>query len=544
MLDAFATLSDPSTALDNQEVDLEALLARSCSDSDPGGAMARAMVGLLIVATLEGQAKKHRPQDAFPSLSVRLVRSMCLPVARLLIAADAYSSAATLSALVRDYMMCDPMQRQEDKGRLAIAESRTIEAEWALHRHRQAQHAAWSLYDGFAQDPVRKACVAALFFAVGDVLRAQAIREGHVPSLASLVDLVEISLELAPVDPLLQGVWLLTLGETQADVSETVRFTLRAIRPEINSAFKGVEEFFKRHRGMTISTAYAVALLTYLSGQWGNDLTDHLWWQILGEALELPTFAHDYRSGLLRLVEVYNLGLLPGDPVPLSELIAAMSGREGERSDLREVAALSLEVDEWTRQRGQVGRSLAYDSAFIIEPSRRSKPKPEPVEKSIELLEAHRCAGLRYWLYVVPPLTRRAGDDHERDAVAVDKTLTAEYRALAFLGTMQEAPLYVRVYGHPNFKSVLPTNMGVRLEWLMDCDRLRREWFENVLSLWPEYADAAAHSTGDAGQCGRSTRHRLNPRRPESFRPPPDGQRPVDDPVCRRKSLRRVIRSS
>jgi hypothetical protein len=490
LMGAFDTLSDPTKAFSHGDIDLEAVLARCRKDRDPSGAVARAVVGLLVVASLEGLAKKYKPEAMFPYLSVNMIRTMCLPVARLLVAADAYRGAATLSALVRHYVMCDVPQRTSKEGRIAIAESRAIETEWAMHVREQARYAAWSLYDGFAEDPMRKACVAGLFFAVGDVLRARAIAYGHVPSLSALVDLVETSLELAPVDPLLQAVWLLTLGETRADVSETVRFALRAVHPEVNGAFKGVDEGAKETHGLSISAAYAFAVVTYFAGAWLDNMENHRWWQVLVQALESPIFAYHYRSGLLRLVEVYNLALLPGDPVPLSEFIAAMSGTEGARSDIREVAALLLRLDAWTVQRDQVGRSLAYDSAFIMEPWRRAESEPEPLERSIELLEAHRRAGLQYWLSVVPPLTVRAEQDRQREAVAEDKKLMTEYRSLAFLATMMEAPLYVRVYGEPIGKFLLPANEDVRLQRLNDYDSRRREWFYRVSSFWPEYADA------------------------------------------------------
>jgi hypothetical protein len=343
--------------------------------------------------------------------------------------------------------------------------------------------------------------VAALFFALGDVLRARAIRvTGHVPSLSVLVDLVEVSVELAPVDPLLQAVWLVTLGETGADVPDEVRFILRLVSPEVYGAFKGADAGAKNVFGMSISAAYAEVLLRYVGGLWDRGLADTEGWKVLVEALGLPVpLATEYRSGFVRVLELYSLATEAGTALPQSEFVSDLSGAGPvERSDLREVAALLLRTDQWAAQRGQLGRSLSYDSAFLVEPWRRGEGPAE----SVDALEVHRHASLDYWLTVVPPLTPRPRRRRQRRAVEQDRLLMREYRSIAFLGTMPEAPLYVRVYGNPVGQRTIDVAENDRRMRLMDCDERRRRWYEKTERLWPEYAHARVSSPATLDDIG------------------------------------------
>jgi hypothetical protein len=492
-------LSDPRTGLSHGELDVENALVEIRRHDEPDAVTARAITAILILAALEGLARRYRPDADYPYLSVASFHSTCLPLARLLPPAGLHGGAATVATLVRHYIMCDPGQRGTDAGRQTMAECREIEAEHARRLRICCEQTAWLLHGRFGE-PTMRLCVAALFFALGDVLRARAIMvTGHVPSRSVLVDLVEVSVELAAADPLLQAVWLVTLGETEVDVPDEVRFILRLISPEVYGAFKGADAGAKNVFGMSISDAYAEVLLHYVGGLWDR-VVDTKGWKVLVGALRLPVpIVTEYRSGFTRVLELYSLATEPGTALPQSEFVSDLSGAGPvERSDLREVAALLLRTDQWTARRGQLGRSLAYDSAFLVEPWRRG----EGAAMSLEVLEVHRHASLDYWLTVVPPLTPRPRSRRERRAVREDRLLMREYRSLAFLATMTEAPLYVRVYGNPIGQRVIDVAENDRRMRLMDCDKRRKRWYEETARFWPEYAQARVSSPATLDEIG------------------------------------------
>ncbi len=210
-------LADPETALGHHDIDLAAAMATIGEQSEPKGALARGLAGLLIVAALEGLARRYGRPAEYPDIAVTTIEAIGVPAARLLLAAGASAGAAMLAGLLRQYMTTDPAQRR--LGTQAVAACREVETAHARHMSACCRHAAWQLHDRLEEDLLVRKCTAALYFALGDAIRARGIAAGrHVPSLAALVDLVEVSAELAPLDPLLQAVWLLTLGETALDV--------------------------------------------------------------------------------------------------------------------------------------------------------------------------------------------------------------------------------------------------------------------------------------------------------------------------------------
>jgi len=488
LVQAVGELSEPETGLRDNELDLDAVLAEALGSQEPEGALGRACMGLLIIAGLEGLSKRNRPRVEYPFLSVSTIQRVCLPVARLLMAADAYSAAGTLAMMLRHYITCDQYQRRMESGRQAIADCRAIEAQEAGRLREQCREAAWRLREQCREaDVIVRASVATLFFAIGDVLRARSIvKQGHVPALQVFVDLVEVSIELIPVDRLLQTVWLATLGTIQIELPDDLNWRLRLTSREINPGFKASDLVSQNFRGMSISAAYAKGIFTYLAGLGGPDVVEATWWKVLTDSLELLVM-DEYSSGLIRLIELFSLATEPGASLPMSEYVTGMAGNDPQvLSDMREVATLSLRGDQWTTRRGQVGRSLAYDSSFLIEPWRRA----ETAKDSLNLLEAHRCAGLRYWLTVIPPLSRHTVYPERQDLVTEDKKLMREFRSLAFLATVREAPLYLRTYGFSQVSRMIRINEGDRLQRLMDCDRRRREWYEKTEEIWPEYADS------------------------------------------------------
>jgi hypothetical protein len=271
-----------------------------------------------------------------------------------------------------------------------------------------------------------------------------------------------------------------------------VRFILRLVSPEVYGAFKGADAGAKNVFGKSFSEAYVEVLLRYVSGAWDRGLVETEGWKVFVEALRLPiTLATEYRSGFVRVLELYSLAAEPGTALPQTGLVSELSGwGRVELSDLREVAAMLLHLDQWAAQRGQFGRSLAYDSAFLIEPWRRA----EGAAESVDALEVHRHASLDYWLTVVPPLTPRPRRRRQRRAVEEDRLLMREYRSLAFLATMPEAPLYVRVYGKPIGKRTIDVEESDRRIRLMDCDERRKQWYQKTKRFWPEYAYARVTS--------------------------------------------------
>lgn len=495
---SLVALSSPG-AVEHGDVDLQRAIEMLSAHEDAGDGLARALAGLFVLAALESLARRYGPATEYPGLAVNSIELVGLPAARWLQAAGASAAAAMLAGLLRQYMISDPAQRAMPTGKLAIAACREIEVAHARHQADCCRHAAWSLGSRLEDDAMTRVCVAALYFALGDPLRARwIVARRHEPSPAALVDLVAVSAELAPLDPLLQGVWLLTLGQGQADVPDDLRFHLRAVVPEVNGAFKGADAAAKNVLGMSFSQAYAEGVFSYLGGLWDDDITESRWWKVLVEALKLPPAMNEYRSGFVRLLELYSLAG-PG-PLPNSGVVAAMAGLDPlDRGEVREVATISLRMDGWTSQRGQLGRSVAYDSGFLIEPHIRK----EPVARSIELLEDHRHAGLEYWLAVVPPLTEEPSKRRRRQVAAEDRELAREYRALGHLGTLEEAPLYARVYGQHPVRRVIHVPESDRVRRLIACDERRAQWHSRALKAWPEYAAERASTPARLADVGR-----------------------------------------
>ena len=493
---SLVALTSPG-AVDHGDVDLE-LAIEMLSAREEG--LPRALAGLFVLAALESLARRYGPPTDYPGMAVTSIELVGLPVARWLQAAGASAAAATLAALLRQYMISDAAQRALPAGKAAIAACREIEAAHARHMAGCCRQAAWSLGTRMKDEKLTRVCVAALYFALGDPLRARWIAAGrHDPSPGALVDLVAVSAELAPLDPLLQGVWLLTLGEARPDVPDDLRFHLRAVVPEFNGAFKGADAAAKNVLGASFSQAYAEAVFSYLGGLWDDDVTGTSWWKVLVEAFKLPPAMNEYRSGFVRLLELYSL-IRPRQPLPSSGVVAGMAGLDPlDRSDVREVATISLRMDGWTSQRGQLGRSVAYDSGFQIEPHVRK----EPVERSLELLEEHRHAGLEYWLAVVPPLTEEPSKRRRRQVAAEDRDLAREYRALGHLGTLEEAPLYARVYGQRPVSRVIQVTEGDRVQRLIECDERRVKWAERARKDWPQYAAERASTAARPADVGR-----------------------------------------
>jgi hypothetical protein len=166
-------------------------------------------------------------------------------------------------------------------------------------------------------------------------------------------------------------------------------------------------------------------------------------------------------------------------------MISAFSGRDARAAnDLRAAATQSLEMDNWSTQRGQVGRSLAYDNAFLTEPWRRE----ESAAAAINALEAHRYAAMEYWLTLIPPLLPLPKRRRERKVVERDLELMEEYRSLAFAAEVNDAPLHRRVYGLPEVRRFIEVNEGERSMQLSHWAEKHKAWYEKAIKDFPVYA--------------------------------------------------------
>jgi hypothetical protein len=464
--------------------DLAAFVALVVERKDPGAALAKAYAGLLALAFLEGLARIHRPSVAYPYFSLNAIDSICMPVARLLMDADLLGGAAMLAMELRSYIMIDPYQRKNERGQRLTEDCRAIERAYLARRHAACKEAAWALQDKVKSDVMVRAGLASVFFTLGDSMRAQAVATGrHVPSLGVLVDLAEISIELAPVDPLLQAVWLAVLPEEAIELPEEMRLPIRMSRRDVNSQFKGVDAAFGE-TGLSLTAAYARVLFGYVTGLLEKAGYEGDAWKVLIKSLELPTWWMNYRSGLLRVLELYSLANPPGVALAPTEMISAFSGREARvANDLRMAAIQSLEMDNWSTQRGQVGRSLAYDNAFLTEPWRRE----ESAVTTINILEAHRYAAMEYWLTVIPPLLPLPKRRREQKVVEQDLELMDEYRSLAFAAEVNEAPLHLRVYGMPKARRFIEVNEGERSMQLNHWSEKHQTWYEKAIKDFPVY---------------------------------------------------------
>jgi hypothetical protein len=166
-------------------------------------------------------------------------------------------------------------------------------------------------------------------------------------------------------------------------------------------------------------------------------------------------------------------------------MISAFSGRGASvADDLRVAAIQSLELDNQSAQRGQVGRSLAYDNAFLTEPWRRE----ESAAAAVNMLEAHRYAAMEYWLTVIPPLLPLPKGRRERQVVEQDLELIDEYRSLAFAAEVKNAPLHLRVYGLPEVRRFLEVDENERIMQLIGWTEKRQAWFDEAIKKFPVYA--------------------------------------------------------
>jgi hypothetical protein len=482
-------LSAGPDALERYSVpDLPSYLQWITANKREGGELAAAFAGLLALAALEGLARRGRPSVSYPYMSVRSIEQVAFPVAELLVAADLLAGAAMLCTMLRSYILVDPFQRQSERGQQLVARCRQIEHLYALERRVACQEAAWQLREHAEHDILGRVALATVFYAIGDPVRAYAIgRREHLPSVETFTDMVEVSVDLAPWDPLLQAVWRnYLLGDRRIDLPERIALPLRMRRREVNSAYKGIAEGVRRASGVDLSDAYAKMLFGFVSGLWRDHGYEAEAWAAIVSAIGHPGILwNSYPGGFVRILDLYNLALDAGTRLPGASHIFAFSGwRNPVETDIRAVASASLLLDSHTGWRGQHGRSLAYDSPFIIESWRRK----EDTATSVDALEVHRAAGIEYWLLAVPPFTPPAKRQKERRILERDSELTEEYQALIAALNISNGDIHHQIYGDESRRRVLHIDEGERAMRLNRWVDAREEWWELARRDFPSYA--------------------------------------------------------
>lgn len=180
-------------------------------------------------------------------------------MADLLCDAELLGGAAMLGSMLRNYILADAYQRQSTQGQALVLRCREFERRYGTERRAACQEAAWLLRGQSRQDPLLRFGVAAVFFAAGDVVRALAIaRDDHRPSVAVLTDVLEMSLDLAPMDPLLQAVWLRYVSGL-VDLPERVALPLRMRRRDVNPAYKGLADAVRQQFGVDLTSIVHVS---------------------------------------------------------------------------------------------------------------------------------------------------------------------------------------------------------------------------------------------------------------------------------------------
>ena len=229
------------------------------------------------------------------------IEQVALPVADLLVTADLLAGAAMLRPCYA--ATCWPIR---SSGRASRGRSSWLAADSSSAATRSNGVSPVRRRRGCcASTPETtlfgRAALATVFYATGDALRAYAIaaRE-HLPSVATLTDLVEVSLDLAPMDPLLRAVWCeYILPDERIDLPERVALPLRMRRRDVNSAFKGVAEGFKQVSGVDLSEAYARTLFGFVTGLWRDGGYETEAWSTILSAVGLPMAWNHYPGGFV-----------------------------------------------------------------------------------------------------------------------------------------------------------------------------------------------------------------------------------------------------
>jgi hypothetical protein len=254
----------------------------------------------------------------------------------------------------------------------------------SLLREVDARHAAavsefvWDLHDSCSSGTASfRAEIGALFWSLGDVPRAQLLRETEAtPSREAVAGLIHRSLEMIPNDPCVQFTWL--------RLKDRPPFSLR----EHPHVFTTINAIWPSHGGrdQPVSRAYADAIVAHFRHQPDPDAPGRL--------------IHAYRQN--------RQPLTPEALVRLDSLLTvldpdAATGWSGMPPALRWVtlAERSCEIVE-ARDRQHLRDS--YDRVLDIPFYYLEHEGYAAVERAIALTERHRLAGMWFWRRVVAPV--------------------------------------------------------------------------------------------------------------------------------------------
>lgn len=465
--------------------DLASWVRRIQAGNHDGGALTGAFAGLLALALIEGLARAHRPTFDQPYLAMNAIEEVALPVADLLLAADLPAGGAELAGRLRSFILTDDHQRGSAHGRRLLARCRRIERVHPAARRVACQEAAWMLRERAENDPFTRMALATVLYASGDPLRSFAVgRYEHLPSVAVLTDVIEMGLQISATDELLRAVWNRYLVAPNADLPERVALPFCMRRRDVNTAFKASLEAFKAVAGVELGDAYAKSLFGFVTGLWQKDGYESDSWSTILEAMRLPiAWSHDPGS-FVRILDIYNLAVRPGSQLPAADHIYAFTDRMiASDTDIRPLVSASLSMDTHTGRRGQLGRSLTYDSPFVVEPWRRD----ESVIASINALEAHRFAGLTYWRAVVPSFTPAPRNRKERATVREDADLIEEYQSSTALAGRAGTALHHQIYGDGKQRRTLRISEAERALALNELVERRDAWEKKAWRDFPSH---------------------------------------------------------
>jgi hypothetical protein len=255
-------------------------------------------------------------------------------------------------------------------------------------------------------------------------------------------------------------------------------------RRDVNSGFKGMLDGFKAVAGVDLGEAYAKMLFGFVTGLWKDKNYEGDSWATIVQSMNLPLAWQADPGSFIRILDLYNLAAKPASQLPATDFIFAHSAwRRGIDTDIRSVTSASLSMDSHTGRRGQLGRSLTYDSAFVIEPWRRE----ESAMTSIDLLETHRAAGMEYWLTVVPPFAPTARNRKERATVKEDCDLTDEYQSWIAMTGLGHGAIHHQIYGDQTRRRTLKIPQDDQVMNLNDWGERRAAWYEKGMRQFPAY---------------------------------------------------------
>ncbi len=297
--------------------------------------------------------------------------------AEALLAADAVHGADLLTSRARDFV--DEAQRDvyQPDFQARLAPLRRVAAGIARRRTEDVAELAWDLH---LATPDLRAHVAALFWTIGDVPRAELTAHDpvYVPSLHVLGDLVTITMSRVEDDPLLQYLWLGMKDRPPLDLRRHHRLFAKLNARYTHTPLHQLDDMLP----IPVGRAYADALVAHFGPGPSDDQLD-----LLGAAYLMAGELTGPGTSLavLRLRSLVNL-VLTKDEVKQREWRA-----------LAERATSILEAAVNAGTFTAFHRCLALPAFYLDDASGGQR---------LSVVEEHRSTGLRYWLTAAAPPAR------------------------------------------------------------------------------------------------------------------------------------------